>query len=29
MAREGQPGPALGVGVWSSFFGGKFSAVLS
>ncbi len=29
MARKGQPGLALGVGMWSSFFGGKFSAVLS
>ena len=28
MARKGQPGLALGIGVWSSFFGGIFSAVL-
>ena len=27
MARKGQPGLALGIGVWSSFFGGIFSAV--
>jgi putative tricarboxylic transport membrane protein len=26
MARRGQPGLALGIGVWSSFFGGIFSA---
>ena len=28
MARNGRPGLALGLGVWSSFFGGIFSAVL-
>lgn len=28
MARRGQPGLALGVGVWSSFFGGLVGAVL-
>ncbi|MFB3150585.1 MAG: tripartite tricarboxylate transporter permease, partial [Alphaproteobacteria bacterium] len=28
MARKGQPGLALGIGVWSSFFGGVISAVL-
>ncbi len=28
MARKGQPGLALGIGVWSSFFGGIISAVL-
>ncbi len=28
MARKGQPGLALGLGVWSSFFGGMISAVL-
>ena len=28
MARSGRPGLALGVGVWSSFFGGIISAVL-
>ncbi|MFQ5774748.1 MAG: tripartite tricarboxylate transporter permease [Kiloniellaceae bacterium] len=28
MARGGQPGLALGIGVWSSFFGGTISAVL-
>ena len=28
MARNGKPGLALGLGVWSSFFGGIFSAVL-
>lgn len=28
MARNGQPGFALGLGVWSSFFGGVISAVL-
>jgi len=27
MARGGQPGLALGIGVWSSFFGGIFSAI--
>ncbi len=27
MARKGQPGLALGIGVWSSFFGGIFSAI--
>ncbi len=27
MARRGEPGLALGIGVWSSFFGGIFSAV--
>ena len=28
MARGGQPGMALGIGVWSSFFGGIISALL-
>ena len=28
MARSGRPGLALGLGIWSSFFGGIFSAVL-
>ncbi len=28
MARNGDPGFALGLGVWSSFFGGLFSAVM-
>ncbi len=28
MARKGQPGLALGIGVWSSFWGGMISAVL-
>lgn len=28
MARAGRPGMALGLGVWSSFFGGLVSAVL-
>jgi putative tricarboxylic transport membrane protein len=28
MARKGEPGLALGIGVWSSFFGGIISAVL-
>ena len=28
MARGGKPGLALGLGVWSSFFGGMISAVL-
>jgi putative tricarboxylic transport membrane protein len=28
MARNGQPGLALGIGVWSSFFGGIIGAVL-
>jgi len=28
MARKGRPGLALGIGVWSSFFGGIISAVL-
>ena len=28
MARRGQPGLALGIGVWSSFCGGMISAVL-
>ncbi len=28
MARKGQPGLALGIGVWSSFFGGTIGAVL-
>lgn len=28
MARKGDPGLALGLGVWSSFFGGIISAVL-
>lgn len=27
MARKGEPGLALGIGVWSSFFGGIFSAI--
>ncbi len=27
MARKGRPGLALGIGVWSSFFGGMVSAV--
>lgn len=27
MARRGEPGLALGIGVWSSFFGGIFSAI--
>ena len=27
MARRGNPGLALGLGVWSSFFGGIFSAI--
>lgn len=27
MARKGKPGLALGIGVWSSFFGGIFSAI--
>ncbi|MBL6959417.1 MAG: tripartite tricarboxylate transporter permease [Rhodospirillales bacterium] len=27
MARKGQPGMALGIGVWSSFFGGVIAAV--
>jgi len=27
MARAGKPGLALGLGVWSSFFGGIFSAI--
>jgi len=27
MARNGRPGLALGIGVWSSFFGGIFSAI--
>ena len=27
MARSGQPGLALGIGVWSSFFGGIFSSI--
>jgi len=27
MARAGRPGLALGLGVWSSFFGGIFSAI--
>ncbi len=27
MARRGEPGLALGIGVWSSFFGGMISAV--
>ncbi len=27
MARKGRPGLALGLGVWSSFFGGIFSAI--
>ena len=28
MARQGRPGLALGVGVWSSFFGGLIGAIL-
>jgi putative tricarboxylic transport membrane protein len=28
MARKGKPGLALGIGVWSSFAGGVFSAIL-
>ncbi|MBE9553751.1 MAG: tripartite tricarboxylate transporter permease [Proteobacteria bacterium] len=28
MARKGQPGLALGIGVWSSFCGGTISAIL-
>ncbi len=28
MARNGRPGMALGIGVWSSFFGGVLSAVI-
>ncbi|MDP6173243.1 MAG: tripartite tricarboxylate transporter permease [Rhodospirillales bacterium] len=28
MARQGRPGLALGIGVWSSFFGGVISAVV-
>ncbi len=28
MTRNGQPGLALGIGVWSSFFGGTISAIL-
>lgn len=28
MARKGRPGLALGIGVWSSFFGGIISAVV-
>ncbi len=28
MARKGRPGLALGIGVWSSFFGGVISAVI-
>lgn len=28
LARNGQPGLALGVGVWSSFFGGVISAII-
>ncbi|MCH8950928.1 MAG: tripartite tricarboxylate transporter permease [Proteobacteria bacterium] len=28
MARKGEPGLALGIGVWSSFCGGMFSAVM-
>jgi putative tricarboxylic transport membrane protein len=28
MARNGQPGLALGIGVWASFFGGIISAIL-
>ena len=27
MARKGKPGLALGIGVWSSFFGGMISAI--
>ena len=29
MARQGRPGLALGVGIWSSFFGGLIGAILS
>jgi putative tricarboxylic transport membrane protein len=28
MARKGRPGLALGIGVWSSFFGGVISAIV-
>jgi putative tricarboxylic transport membrane protein len=28
MARKGQPGLALGIGVWSSFFGGVIGSIL-
>ncbi len=28
MARKGEPGLALGIGVWSSFFGGILSAIV-
>jgi putative tricarboxylic transport membrane protein len=28
MARQGRPGLALGIGVWSSFFGGVISAIV-
>ncbi|MEH6403656.1 MAG: tripartite tricarboxylate transporter permease [Sneathiella sp.] len=28
MARSGRPGLALGIGVWSSFFGGTLSAII-
>ncbi len=28
MARNGRPGLALGIGVWSSFFGGTLSAII-
>ncbi|MEM8648848.1 MAG: tripartite tricarboxylate transporter permease, partial [Pseudomonadota bacterium] len=28
LARKGEPGFALGLGVWSSFFGGMISAIL-
>ena len=28
MARRGEPGYALGLGVWSSFFGGTLSAIM-
>ncbi len=28
LARSGQPGLALGIGVWSSFFGGIFAALV-
>lgn len=28
MARKGQPGFALGIGVWASFFGGTISAIV-
>jgi len=28
MARQGRPGFALGIGVWSSFFGGVISAIV-